>query len=455
MIEKRNGGAEMKDEWNAWIREDIRLDASGEGLLNGLTFAVKDVFSIAGHISGAGNPDWLRTHAPSKRTAEAIELLLSVGASMHGLTHTDELMYSLNGQNMHYGTPVNPKAVDRLPGGSSSGSAVAVSAGLTDFALGTDTGGSVRVPSSYCGIYGFRPTHGAVSLGGVIPLAPSFDTAGWMAKDAQTLRRVGEVLLKTEFLQSFSPSVAAPTHLDSAGTAQEKSAFTDDVSAEVDTALESHLEPVPFNLFMLPVDAWHLAEPESGKRLKALLPLLTGNAKLEPVRAAEEGLVEWMRVFRLMQGLEIWETHGKWIEEERPEFEANIAERFTWTSTLTRTDSYSEYFLWQSIRARLRSWLGEDRVLVLPTTPGPPPLRLIQGEANEAGRSRTMQLSCIAGLAGLPQLHIPVETGGAPCGLSIIAGAGQDLKLLKWAESWTKLYASALGKTALSAQLQA
>ena len=420
----------MKDEWNAWIREDVRLNAAGEGKLSGYTFAVKDVFSVRGHISSAGNPDWLRTHGPAVKTAEAIEQLLSAGADMHGLTHTDELMYSLNGQNVHYGTPVNPKGADLLPGGSSSGSAVAAAAGLVNFALGTDTGGSVRVPSSYCGIYGFRPTHGAVSMEGVIPLAPSFDTTGWMAGDAATLRRVGEVLLQQEGAEGSASAVKPFAGLQAANDSG-------------------------FARFIVPEDAWELAEPESRSWLEALLPLFGEEGALEPGIASEEGLDVWMRTFRILQGLEIWETHGRWIEEVQPEFEASIAERFAWTSTLSRSNSHPEFLLRQSIQARLRSWLGEDRVLLIPTTPGQPPHRLIQGAANEERRSRTMQLSCIAGLAGLPQLHIPVVTGLAPFGLSVIAGAGQDLRLLRWAEQWTERHASALHPAAASLRLQA
>lgn len=166
------------------------------GPLSGLSFAVKDVFDIKGNTSGAGNPDWLRTHPPAESTAPALLALLQRGAALEGTTQTDELMYSLNGENAHYGTPINPVAPDRIPGGSSSGSAVAAAAGLVDFAIGTDTGGSIRIPSSYCGLYGFRPTHGAVSTEGLIPLAHSFDTVGWMSRDVNILLKTGCVLLK-------------------------------------------------------------------------------------------------------------------------------------------------------------------------------------------------------------------------------------------------------------------
>ncbi|KAL3326612.1 hypothetical protein AABB24_037346 [Solanum stoloniferum] len=166
--------------------------------LNGLTFAVKDIFDLEGQITGFGNPDWGKTHSAAKSTAPTVVSLLKSGATCIGKTVMDEMAYSINGENFHYGTPVNPVAPDRVPGGSSSGSAVAVGAKIVDFALGTDTGGSVRVPASYCGIYGIRPSHGVVSIDGVIPMAQSFDTVGWFARDARILKQVGRILLQSD-----------------------------------------------------------------------------------------------------------------------------------------------------------------------------------------------------------------------------------------------------------------
>ena len=155
--------------------------------MQGLTFAAKDdLFDIAGYVTGCGNPDWARTHDPATKTASAIERQVSAGASLAGKTHTNELAYSLNGENHSYGTPINTLAPDRVPGGSSGGSASAVAAGLPDFALGTDTGGSVRVSASYCGLYGIRPDARSIAIDGCMPLAPDFDTVGWFARSAQS-----------------------------------------------------------------------------------------------------------------------------------------------------------------------------------------------------------------------------------------------------------------------------
>ncbi|QAY66454.1 amidase [Paenibacillus protaetiae] len=397
----------MNDSWNAFFREDIRLEATGSGLLDGKTFGLKDVFAVKGHVSGAGNPDWLRTHEPAERNAAVVDRLLAQGARLRGMTHTDELMYSLNGQNFHYGTPINPKAPDRLPGGSSSGSAVAVAAGLTDFAIGTDTGGSVRVPSAYCGIYGIRPTHGAVTADGLIPLAPRFDTVGWMARNARLLLQVGEALL---------PDAAAGGG---------------------------------FTRLYWPEEAWAMADEPSAALLKPIAERLAADiAPPEAITVAPEGLDEWMRVFRVLQGLEIGEIHGAWIKRESPVFEPSIAERFDWAAGLKRSESEGEERLCREIRARLRGLLADGGLLVLPTIPGPPPHRDIGGKANEERRSRTMQLSCIAGLSGLPQVTIPAAAAdGAPIGLSVIAGAGEDLKLLRWVDGWTSRHSSLLAQS--------
>jgi amidase len=174
-----------------------RVLATGapDGPLAGKTLAVKDVIDVAGVVSGAGNPTYARDHPPATANAPAVQRLIDAGATVIGKTICDELAYSLAGTNIHYGTPTNVAAPGHLPGGSSSGSAAAVAAGMCDLALGTDTGGSVRVPASYCGIIGWRPTHGAVPDGGIVPLARSFDTVGVLTRDAALLVKAGDVLL--------------------------------------------------------------------------------------------------------------------------------------------------------------------------------------------------------------------------------------------------------------------
>src|SRR3954462_1228011 len=175
--------------------EKFTLPATNDGPLRGLRFAVKDLIDVAGHRTGCGNPTWLATHPPANVSAVCVDQLLAAGAQCEGKTITDELAFSLLGENHHYGTPLNPAAPDRVPGGSSSGSASAVACGIVDFALGTDTGGSVRVPASNCGIWGWRPSHGLISVAGVMPFAPTLDTVGVFTQTAELMQRVAAMML--------------------------------------------------------------------------------------------------------------------------------------------------------------------------------------------------------------------------------------------------------------------
>ncbi|XMB28949.1 amidase [Paenibacillus sp. BR2-3] len=384
----------MDNRYGAFMAPELQVSPLGAGPLDGLDFAVKDVFAVAGHSSSAGNPDWLRTHTASTDHAAAVRRLLLSGASLRGATHTDELMYSLGGENFHYGTPANPKASGRIPGGSSSGSAVAVASGSVDFAMGTDTGGSIRVPSSYCGIYGFRPTHGAVEMEGVIPLSPSFDTVGWMADQAELLYRVGKVLL-----QGGSEAVNKP------------------------------MEQI-----YIATDGWALAGKDNAACLSdALRGLQQGASRSAQIEIAPEGLKSWMNIFRELQGEEIWSTHGEWIEREQPCFGPDIAARLAWASSLQGKNHSRAQMFREEIRSRLRLLLGEAGCMVIPTVPGPAPLRGGDLRQLEINRSGAMMLCCIAGLAGLPQITLPVAgDNGLPIGLSVIGGYGQDLRLLSW-----------------------
>lgn len=276
------------DPLGAFCRDNhAALAGSGAGPLAGLTFGAKDLFHIAGARTGFGQPDWLRTHAPATQTAVAVERLLAAGADMVGKTFTDELAYSLTGENVHYGTPVNTAAPDRIPGGSSNGSAAAVAGGLVDFALGSDCGGSVRLPASYCGILGMRPSHGRVSLEGAIPFGPSFDVAGWFARDPEIFEAVGRVLLNDQ----TTPD--PPVRLR----------YAADAFAMVDGSVTDALAgPVA------------LAADEIGAR--------------GTVTVSDENLGAWMEVFRTLQAAEVWTNHGAWVTATRPALGPGVKERF-------------------------------------------------------------------------------------------------------------------------------
>jgi amidase len=380
------------DPYNALCRHShVELDGAPDGQLRGLTFAVKDVFDIAGHRTSNGNPVWLETHPPAARTASAVERVLAAGAKMVGKTHTDELAYSLNGENVHYGTPINPRAPSRIPGGSSSGSAVAVAGALVDFALGTDCGGSVRLPASYCGIYGIRSTHGLVPADGVIDLAKSFDTVGWFAREAAMMLRVGEVMLPPA--RGFVPKRLL--------IAEDAFVFA---GAEIATALAAAVA-----------------------KLKAALP----NYRAAKVYTGEPSA--WSDIFRILQGDEIRRRHSRWIDTYHPIFGSGIAERFAWTHTIDPSDVERMQPRRKAVAAHMDALLGDDAVLCLPTAPGIAPKLATPAPELEVFRARALGLLSIAGLARLPQVSLPLGTlADCPLGISLIAPRGGDLGLLKW-----------------------
>ncbi|WP_445671600.1 amidase family protein [Paenibacillus sp. FSL K6-2859] len=449
----------LDNRYGAFIDSELTVGRLGNGILDGMTFAVKDVYAIAGHSPSAGNPDWLRSHNPSTEHAAVVRRLLQSGATLRGATHTDELMYSLGGENHHYGTPINPRAAGCIPGGSSSGSAVAVASGSVDFALGTDTGGSIRVPSAYCGVYGFRPTHGVVDLKGVIPLSPQFDTVGWMADRMDVLQKVGEVLLgigRMDEKITISIEGNLELNIENVGEKNIEEELENNTQKNIeDEILKSKGNNVEYNsrkdkgdnsqkkmgTLFVATDCWELVVPKDVSILAdGLNCLRTGADHFLKTEIAPEGLKVWMDVFRELQGNEIWTTHCAWIEKVKPFFGPDIAARFSWAASLADKDHSIALNKRAEISAQLRGLLGEDNCLVIPTVPGPAPLRGGGLRQLEENRSGAMMLSCIAGLAGLPQVTLPMlSTNGLPLGLSVIAGHGQDLRLLSWVkEVWRR-----------------
>ena len=379
--------------------ERVSLAGAAEGPLAGLRFAAKDLFDVAGHVTTYGSPDWARTHGPAVATAPAISMLLEAGASLVGKTKTVELAYGLTGENVWYGTPLNPAAPGRFPGGSSCGSAAAVAAGLVEAALGSDTGGSVRIPASYCGIWGIRPSWGAVSLVAARPLAPSFDTAGWFAARASVLRRVGEALLPPD---------------------------------DGDAILAGPLLKVQ--------EGWFNALPATARALQPALgrlEQLLGPAML--VHAAPEGLDRFYEHFRALQAEEAWASLGDWVVAQAPAFGPGVGERFAAARALAPGEAAAARPFRRTVRARLRRLLAGGAVLAYPTSPTVAPLLTAPASEQQATRERTLGVTAFAGLAGLCELTMPVATvEGAPVGLSLVAAPGRDRALLALAERFAR-----------------
>lgn len=369
-----------------FVPHDLSAPVHGAptGPLTSVRVAVKDAFDIAGARTGAGSPEWLAEQRPADRHADVVERILAAGATVTAKTVCDELFYSLSGVSAHYGTPANVRAPGRIPGGSSSGSAAAVAAGACDVALGTDTGGSVRVPAAFCGVYGLRPTHGRVPLRGCVPMAPSFDVAGWFAETPEMLRAVGTWLLDD------ATAARGPV---------ERILLAEDALVEADASVADAVEHA-------------LDDPER-------------------VTVAPGGLDAWRECFRIVQAYEVWQSFGEFVTRAHPVLGPGVKERVAFAATVTDDAATQARRAAAAAHDRVRQLAQPGTVIAMPTVPCIAP-SLDANETDLDGfRTRTLRLTCIAGLAGLPQVTAPIgPIDGCPAGLSFIGWRGGDEALL-------------------------
>ena len=376
-------------------RTSVRIAGASHGPLAGLAFAAKDLFDVAGHPTGGGNPDWARDRPIPARHAWAVQRLLDAGATLIGKTITDEVSLGILGENPFDGTPLNPQAPDHVPGGSSSGSASAVAQGLCDTALGTDTGGSVRVPASFCGLYGIRPTHGRLDLSGMMAQAPSSDTTGWFARDAGTFARVSEILLS---------------------------------------------EPIPTTLptrLVVAVDAFGFADAETSAALQPMVRALSSLMKeVREDLLAPPGLSVWSRAQRTLQPYEAWLTFKEWIDRDNPRLQYSVARNLVAASMISDSDRHWAALMRAEARARLTWLLPPGTILCMPTTPFPAPRKGLPLAAVEPLRARINCLVAHGGLAGMPQVSVPgAHVDGLPVGLSILGARDSDATLVAVAKA--------------------
>lgn len=382
------------DSLGAFCRDSAAcLEGTETGPLAGLTFAAKDIFDVAGHVTGGGNPDWKATHPPAENTAWVVETLVEAGATLVGKTVTDELTRGIFGENAHYGTPVNPRARGCVPGGSSSGSASAVAGELVDFALGSDTLGSVRIPSSYCGLYGIRPTHGRIPLDGMLLQAPSYDTVGWFARDADLLGRVGSVLL-------------------------------------VDGR-----EAVRPNMLVIAEDAFDMASEAVSEALRPFVDTITsmiGAATKE--RLAPTGLADWHHQQLILQSREAWDSVRDWVDEVNPRLSFLVAQRYVFASEITDFEVEQARAERVEILNRMDEVLCNGAVLCLPSTAMPARPVHERLSKRRIVQQATYDLVAIASTIGAPQLSLPLaEIDGLPVGLSLMGPRGTDETLIELA----------------------
>ncbi|ALM91011.1 MULTISPECIES: amidase [Alteromonas] len=393
--------------------------------LKGYALAVKDLFHIKGLPTAAGNPDWLATHSVPTATNSTVEKLLDAGATFKGKTITDELAYSLHGQNKHYPQLVNPIAPAHIPGGSSSGSAVAVSAHLADIGLGTDTGGSIRVPASYQGLWGLRTTHNAIPCDNMVALAPSFDTIGWMTRDLDTLEKVSQVCL----VDAPQKELASPQNENGADK-------TDVANSDSNTSLvrigavQHLLQSAKHGVLATKWLETLNEKADSGNAGFTITPITEHELDLSALNTAA--------TFRVLQGAEIWQQHGQWITETSPDIAHDIMLRLNWCETISEQEVEEAKKQQVAFQEYINSLFETVDVLLIPTTPGIAPRCDADEETLANDRNALLALTSIAGLAELPQIHMPLFTlQNAPCGLSLVGKKGSDLALIKLAKILT------------------
>ena len=362
------------------------------GALVGRRVAVKDLFDVAGHEVGAGVPAFLAESPRATASAPAVAALLAAGADVQGIARTDEFAYSIAGRNPHYGTPLNPAVVGGIPGGSSNGPASAVALGQADIGLGTDTGGSIRVPASYQGLWGLRTTHGAVDRGGLLPLAPSFDTVGWLTRDSATLQAAASLSVPME---------------DPDAVQLRRFAICDAVTALADADVLAAF----------------------GDALAGLGGLLDD---LERVELPDGDVL--FEAFRTVQAAEAWRVHGDWISAHPGALGADIAGRFAWASGFGADEEEAARVVVLAARVEIQRAL-DGRVLLLPTASSAAPQTSMGAAENDQTRARTLRLTCIAGIAGMPALSVPLlRVAEGPVGLCLVGPRGSDLRLIEVGE---------------------
>lgn len=372
----------------------LQMPTAKNGRLSGLTFAVKDLFALRGRKIGAGNPNWAEDQKQQTKNAPIIDMLLGDGGRLRGVTVLDEFAFSLIGCNEHFGAPINPRAPDFFCGGSSCGSASAVATGAVDFALGTDTAGSMRIPSANCGLYAIRPSQSAVPTKSIAPLSPSFDTPGWFAASADVFQRVTSTLI--------SVGKRAPSCIS------------------IDRVALSKCDPL-------------LAEQllDTAKAASAYFEV-----PIQDLTLSESTLTELTELFVLLECYEAWRVYGDWAQSHQSEISDDVYERLIKGSHTTMAQAAELKDRLSQLAADLSAPIA-DHVLVRPTNTEPP-LALSAGE-NEKALFRQMTLRHTALIPSLDwsELVIPMTSSAQsnPSGVSLCASRGMENSLASFIRS--------------------
>lgn len=380
--------------------ERISLNPTATGSLDGLTFTVKDNIDIANHKTSYGSPAWRDFHSAPRHNALCVDQLLAAGAHCNGKVVADEFTYSLEGESEHFGTPVNTKAPGRIPGGSSSGSAASVAYEVADFSLGTDSGGSIRVPASFCGVWGMRPSLHRISEAGVLPFMPSVSTVGVLSARLHQLDQVMRVLLRSR---------VRPT------------------------------EPLQ-RIFVLS-DALEICDTTVRTEFVVLLEKIHHRTGIEPeivsfatIVGREATLTDCNdKALRSLQSLEFQNTVGNWIEQHTPETSDIFSMAYENIRCLDRLEALNNLDRCEQIFDEIQTFFSPGTVVCFPTTPAIAPLK---GSLNTAKSvmnfyDRTMAITAFSGVGRLPEISAPLLiVDECPVGFSISAGNLQDEFLL-------------------------
>ena len=361
---------------------------SYNGRLKNLKFVLKDMCDVKNIKTSCGNPDFYKACEPAKKHAEFLSNILSEGAILEGITICDEFFYSVIGENSHYGTPKNLNAPNCVPGGSSSGSAAALTTDLFDFSIGSDTGGSVRVPASFCGLLGIRPTHGRIKSNGVYPMAPSFDTIGWFSNNIKTFQKIGEVLLD-----------------------------------------KNENENITFNQFVIAEDLLELVDTDIKNQFNSYYKELHPNIK--HIRLSKFSKSEIADNFRILQAGEIKEHVIPWIEKNKPKISLEINSRIEMASEILPLEIDAAKTFRQEIISEINNSLPEGDIAIFPTTPFSAPKCGQSDQDLGSDRKKIMEMTSIAGMTSRPQISIPKFKGKTgPVGISILGWQYSDEILL-------------------------
>ena len=390
------GDRDHPDGIGAFVPNSVAISGSGAGSLQGRTFAAKDLFSLQGHRSSFGHERWRSTHAAATVTSPILTRMLDAGADLVGMAKLDQLAYSLIGNVGEGAPPRNALDNRRFCGGSSSGSAAAVAAGLADIGLGTDTAGSIRVPAAACGLHSIRPSHGLIDPDGVIPLAQSFDAVGVFGLQASIIADVLKVL--------------APRAENIAALAKVK--FAADVFDEAD------------------------AETARIGRAVAQAAAESLGVPFEEIEFGNFTSSEVGDLFARLQGREIWSNHGRWVEGHGSTLAEDVRMRLDRCERLSRDpdsakqDDRTERLAYtQSLGVAVE--LGT--VVVLPVMLRHGPMRDWDDQQLAEFRGECFRLAAPASLSGAPQAVFSVRRQSDPrsVGVGLLTAPGGDLRLLE------------------------